>query len=374
MVDTMPIDDFINLIHHDDFDSLYDVFEVHIHDHDHDDNTAPPSDVKDEPVDILIPSLQAPIARILQDYPHVLTDQLHDFDTLLRHRPKDSWHKIVYNPSLAPRSSPAPHHLAPDKAAALQAHVRYLLDKGLIQPCHNVSLCCPAFVVRKKTDSSDPLKAFRFVADFRAANKAIMPAQHVLPTLEDLKHRLSQSSVFGRFDMSSAFFQQVLHPDSRQYTCFRARCLESPYSFKVSPQGLADSSAALHTLMQRVLRGIVSVFCHADDVLLFANSHDEFLATLREVMERFSSWYIVLDRRKALLGCSSIEYLGFVFSNNTIALPPSRCRAITGLPQPHDRTTLRRHLAFLSYFRSHIPNFAVIAKPLSTLTSESVPF
>ena len=62
----------------------------------------------------------------------------------------------------------------------------------------------------------------RICLDMRQANQAIQREKHTVPTVEETLQEISSAKVFTKLDLSMAFRQIELHPDSRDITTFAA--------------------------------------------------------------------------------------------------------------------------------------------------------
>eukprot|EP00794_Sanderia_malayensis_P012392 gene12392-biopygen9877 len=60
----------------------------------------------------------------------------------------------------------------------------------------------------------------RICVDMRVANKAIKRVRHLIPTVEDVSLELNGAKFFSKLDLSQAYHQLELHPDSRYITTF----------------------------------------------------------------------------------------------------------------------------------------------------------
>nr|XP_027216507.1 uncharacterized protein LOC113809181 [Penaeus vannamei] len=81
-----------------------------------------------------------------------------------------------------------------------------------------------------------------------------------------------------------------------------------------------------------------------------------------------------LNLDKCSFAVKDFKFLGFKISTNGISPDPDKVRSINELPPPTDVTGVRRFLGCVGFFRRHIPNFATIAAPLSSLTRKGQPF
>src|SRR3546814_12365629 len=69
-----------------------------------------------------------------------------------------------------------------------------------------------------------------------------------------------------------------------------------------------------------------------------------------------------------------VDYLGHLVNGDSIALSGSRKSAVREIPPPQNRVALRAFVGLANFFRAFIPRYAEIAKPLTSLCSEKIPF
>lgn len=66
--------------------------------------------------------------------------------------------------------------------------------------------------------------------------------------------------------------------------------------------------------------------------------------------------------------------MGYVLENSTIRPSEEKTKAVEQFPIPKDRRAVQRFLVLTSYFRRFIPDYALIAKPLSDLLKKNAKF
>lgn len=69
-----------------------------------------------------------------------------------------------------------------------------------------------------------------------------------------------------------------------------------------------------------------------------------------------------------------VEFLGHVIEAGSIKPSPEKTKAVVGFPMPKDLNQVQSFLGLTGFFRKFIPNYSLIAKPLTDLTRKSTPF
>ena len=93
------------------------------------------------------------------------------------------------------------------------------------------------------------------------------------------------STLFTTIDLTSGFWQMVLHPDSRPLTAFTIPG-KGQHQWTVAPMGLLGSPASFQRLVETALEGIPNVIVYIDDLLIHTKTHEDHLRVLRQVFER----------------------------------------------------------------------------------------
>jgi len=85
------------------------------------------------------------------------------------------------------------------------------------------------------------------------------------------------------------------------------------------------------------------------------------------VLRRFDEANLQLHPGKCVFAQSKVQYLGFVLSENGVSASTDKVQAVREYPTPTNVTEVRAFLGLASFYRRLLPNFAQIAKPLTTL-------
>jgi hypothetical protein len=102
-----------------------------------------------------------------------------------------------------------------------------------------------------------------------------------------------------------------------------------------------------------------------------ADSPEEFLERLEELLQKLASRGVVLKPSKCVFGASGLEYLGHSVSADGVKLTDTRVRAVLDMPAPKSETALRRFLGMANSFRAHIPNYSTLVRPLTALLGKN---
>jgi hypothetical protein len=113
---------------------------------------------------------------------------------------------------------------------------------------------------------------------------------------------------------------------------------------------------------------------YIDDVLIFGTTYEEAKDRLREVLQRLRDARIKLRASKCQLFQRSVEFLGFVISNEGIKTCKHIVDAVTEYPVPTNVKQVQRFLGMCNYYRSFVKSHSQILSPIINLTRNGVAF
>lgn len=229
----------------------------------------------------------------------------------------------------------------------------------------------PVWVVPKKDDVNGE-KQWRIVIDYRNLNKITIPDKYPLPNITDIIDQLGNAKYFSVLDLVSGFHQIEVNPIHRAKTAFTV--LGSHYEFNRLPFGLINSAPAFQRIMTQVLEGLVGKICfvYIDDIVIYGQSLNDHLANLDKVLDRLRVNKLKVKPSKCHFLKESINYLGYVISQNGIKMDPQKTEAIRNFIPPTNEKKLKSFLGLAGFYRKYVPNFSIIAQPLHNLLKKDV--
>jgi hypothetical protein len=81
-----------------------------------------------------------------------------------------------------------------------------------------------------------------------------------------------------------------------------------------------------------------------------------------------------IQPEKCIFATDTVEYLGHICTPEGIRPDPKKIESIKEYPIPKTVRDIRAFLGLAGYYRRHVPNFANLAKPLTSLTKKETPF
>ena len=302
------------------------------------------------------------VNALINRFPQVFSQGPTDFGQI-----KGAEHTIRLKPGSEPFSH-KPYRLSPPRQAAMRQLIQELLAAGIIEPSCS-PFACAAFPVPRKGG-----KGYRLVCDSRDLNKMTIAEHTPLPHIGDVLDKLSGSSLFTTLDIAFSFFQVPLHPSSHEKTAFVTP--DGQFQFKFLVMGLKNATSVFQRTLRHVLRDSIGngVESFIDDLIIHTKTPEEHLALLERVFQRLSDFNIKLRREKCTFMQTEVEFLGHRISAGQVRPSMEKIKAITEFPMPKCVRDVQEVLGIANFFRSFVPNFSDLVKPLTDLLRKDVPF
>lgn len=217
----------------------------------------------------------------------------------------------------------------------------------------------------KKPDGS-----IRVCVDLSEPNKAVIPDQYPLPTMEELSCELAGATIFSKLDLKWGYLQISLAEESRDLTAFV--CLEGLFRFTRLPFGLCSAPSAFQQMISLIIKSVKGAVNLLDDIFIYGRTVAEHDARLRAVLDLLQQHNCTVNLQKCVIGVREVEFNGHVISAMGARPLISHVDAIVRLPVPSSCVELKRFLSTAGYLLKFVPHFATIAEPLRALLRDGV--
>ena len=248
--------------------------------------------------------------------------------------------------------------LNPMMRASLKAQLDEWKKEGVIEEIS--SPWAAAMVPCAKSDGG-----IRWAVDYRPLNKVTIVDAYPLPSIEENLQKLSGSCVFSTLDATSAYQTIPVEKKSRPFLAF-VSCFGT-YTFKRMPFGPTNSGATYTRFVDTMVDKLRSpyVVAYVDDVIVHTPSLEQHLVVLEKTLAAHVECGIKLKAAKSKLFRPDVNYLGYEVSEKGISMRRDYVEKILNWPIPKNSKELRSLLGFLSYYRSFVPNYAMLAAQLN---------
>ena len=204
-----------------------------------------------------------------------------------------------------------------------------LEQEGILERVTHSEWATPIVAVPK------PDGRFRICGDFKVTvNQVLHVDQYPLPKVEDLFATLAGGRKFTKLDLSQAYLQLELHPDSMKYCTVNTH--QGLYQFTRLPFGIASAPALFQKVMDSILQGIPGALCYIDDILVTGPTEEAHLSNLEKVLKRLQLHGIRMKKNKCYFMKDAVEYLGHRVDAEGIQATPEKVKAIVEAPQPQN--------------------------------------
>lgn len=269
--------------------------------------------------------------------------------------------KIVLKENAEPYSVPVARRVPLPLLGKVKAELDRLQACGVIEKIEEATdWCAPIVPVLKKNGN------VRLTTDFKHLNKSVKRERYILPSIEDITHRLAGSTIFTKLDATSAFFQLPLDPGSAKLTTFITPC--GRYFYKRLPQGITSAPEIFQKTLENLLEEHRdTTICFFDDILVHSKNDSEHEQHVQETMNTLRDANVKLEQEKCEFGKKEVNFLGFKVSKDGLRPDPEKVKAIVEMPAPKDVPELRRFLGMTNFLGRHLENLSSILHPLNSL-------
>lgn len=229
----------------------------------------------------------------------------------------------------------------------------------------------PLLIVPKK-DENGKLTGIRVCLDVRTVNLYLQnDDKFILPFIPDLLSQLRENTIFGEFDLSEAYLQIPIDPESRKYTAFTWKGKQ--YMFNSSPFGLKHLPSHYQRFITYVFRDMPFVYPYIDNITFASKSWSEHRRHAQMIIERLTQCNLRIKPGSANLGNTQIKILGHIVNSQGVGIAPDKLNDILEWKQPANSTELKSFLGICTFLRDHIRHYADLAAPLEKVKNK-VPF
>jgi len=163
-----------------------------------------------------------------------------------------------------------------------------------------------------------------------------------------------------------------VRPEDRWLTAFVTH--EGLYEWVRMPFGLRNAGATFVRAVTSILQPLQQFSgSYVDDMAVGSSDWSAHVTHLRQFLATSRAAGLTLSLAKCEFARSEVRLLGHLVGSGVKRADPQHLSAIATIPRPTTKRELRRVLGALGYYREYIPQFALIAKPLTDLTNKRAP-
>ena len=283
-------------------------------------------------------------------------------------------HRIDLKENYVPKIFPS-YKMNPAMRAEMAKILKEQEKQGIIEPFEGeTEFASPAFLVEKPRDPVTGKRQYRLVCDFRHVNEQILDQARVFPSAEETLEKLGslKGKYFSKLDAYSGFSQIALRERNREVTAFNTP--EGLWVYKRLPMGMRSAPRSFHFVIERLVKSIPNCQAYVDDLVLASDTWEEHLEDLENIFSIFKKANLKFKAEKCFFGLKAVQFLGFLMNKDGIAPDSDKTEPIKNYPIPTNVKEMRSFNGFSNYFRSFIPNYSLMMRPLYHLTRKKNPF
>ncbi|KFW74218.1 hypothetical protein N336_01314, partial [Phalacrocorax carbo] len=171
-------------------------------------------------------------------------------------------------------------------------------------------------------------------------------------------------------DVKGVFFMVPLQECDRDQFAFTWEGQQ--YTFTRLPQGYKHSPTLAHHALAQELAVIpsereVQVYQYIDDILIGGHTTALVQTMHDRIINHLERMGLQIRKEKIQAPASEVKFLGTWWKGGSVCIPRDTLAVLDQGKIPESKNELQHTLGLLVFWRKHIPNFAIIARPLYDL-------
>jgi hypothetical protein len=190
--------------------------------------------------------------------------------------------------------------------------------------------------------------------------------------MDDCIDKIGNAEYVTKFDLLKGFWQIPLTERAKEISAFVTP--DGLYQYKVMPFGMKNSPATFQRLMNMITFGLDNCDAYIDDVIIYNNTWEDHLETIRKFFDRLSDANLTINLSKSEFCHACVTFLGHIVGQGQVKPIEAKVKAISEFQVPICKKQLMRFLGMAGYYRKFCSNFSKIAEPLTSLLSKKTKF
>ncbi len=182
--------------------------------------------------------------------------------------------------------------------------------------------------------------------------------------------QLRSAQFFTKLDLRCAYNLIRIKEGDEWKTAFSTTT--GHYEYRVMPFGLVNSPSVFQSFINDVFRDMLDhyVIVYINDILIYSETLQEHIQHVRSVLQRLIKYQLYAKLEKCEFHTTSVTFLGYIISQEGVAMDESKVHAVLNWPLPSNIKELQRFLGFVNFYRRFIRGFSSIAAPLTDMTKK----
>ncbi|KAF9801195.1 hypothetical protein IEO21_10184 [Rhodonia placenta] len=252
--------------------------------------------------------------------------------------------------------------LSNNEQEELDKFLKEQLAKGYIRESKS-PISSPFFFIKKKEGTLRP------VQDYRRLNTITVKNRYPLPLIAEMVDKLRGATLFTKFDVRWGYNNIWIKAGDEWKAAFVTN--RGLYEPLVMFFGLTNFPATFQAMINDIFHDLIiggKVLVYLDDILIFSTNKEEHEKVTREVLHRLQDNDLFLKPEKCEWDVPKVDYVGYVFSGDEVAMDPAKLKGINKWLVPRNKKDVQKFWGFSNFYRRFIKDFAKISQPLDRLT------
>lgn len=214
----------------------------------------------------------------------------------------------------------------------------------------------------------------RMCVDYRNLNMATRKDRYPIPLPTEITDRLAGKKKMTCLDLRNGYHLVRIAEGDEWKTAFRTRY--GQYEYLVMPFGLMNAPSVFQRFMNEIFHDLldITVIVYLDDILIFADTDEQLLKATKEVLRRCQKNELYCKPEKCEFNVSKTEFLGFVVSEDGVAMDTTKLEAVIQWPAPSSVKQVQTFLGFANFYRRFINGYSKICRPINDLLKKTTEF
>lgn len=315
---------------------------------------------KHDPVNIkhdLSPDQQSKLDEVIQTFDVAKVDGVLGYTTRTTHE---------IDTGDTPPIKQRQYVVSPYIQTAIHEEIDRMLAKDIITRIENPTWLNPMVAVKK------PNGKYRLCIDARQLNNVTVKSAYPQPNANRILGRLQGTKYLSAIDLTDAFYQIKLGPESQRKTAFAIQS-RGTFMFKRMPMGLCNSSATISELVESVFGCALEpwVFHFIDDFIIATDTFEKHMEILAMVARKLREAGLQISTQKSRFCMSKLVFLGYVIDESGVQADPEKVAPIVNMPTPKNVKDVRRLIGMAGWYRRFIRDFSGITAPMTNLIKKA---
>ncbi|KAF9800350.1 hypothetical protein IEO21_10375 [Rhodonia placenta] len=238
--------------------------------------------------------------------------------------------------------------LSNNEQEELDMFLKEQLAKGYIWESKS-PISSPFFFIKKKEGTLRPVQGYRWLNAITVKNR------YPLPLIAEMVDKLHGATLFTKFDVRWGYNNVRIKADDEWKAAFITN--RGLYEPLVMFFDLTNFPATFQAMMNKIFHDLIvsgKVLVYLDDILVFSTNKEEHEKVTREVLRRLQENNLFLKPEKCKWNVPKVDYVGYVFSGDEVAMDPAKLKGINKWPVPWNKKDVQKFQGFSNFYHRFI--------------------